>query len=211
MMVDAYLLGLLSSDGYTSCHTSKKGIEHYTSILELAEKQVIEDICKVYSKDIHCRQRVIANKRREFWSVVFYHEDIGEYGKYLVKGRPHIKELYDDFSPDDKINFIRGIFDGDGSIVYKKNENNGTYRRTVGFSINSKQPDMKLILDDFAKTHNLILSSYFDKRGNGSWYLSFNGVKSLKYLYELFFNVHHSVKNNRKYNTFNMAYTSYDN
>ena len=206
-MMDAYMLGLLSADGFTTCRENKDGTKYYITTLELAEKQIIEDICKKYNKNIRYRQRIIAGKQREFWSVIFLNNEIEQYGKYLVKGRPNIKNLYDNFSSDEKNEFIRGVFDGDGSIVCEKTKGRNYYRKTIGFSVNSSQPDMKLIIDDFAKNNNLTLSSYFDKRGNGSWYLSFNGTKSLVCLYQLFFNTHHDIKNKRKYEIFHNAYT----
>lgn len=210
--MDRYILGLLASDGFTQCHICKDGSKSYHSNLEMSEEQIIQDICKIYNKPIHYRKRTIADKEREFWSVNFSNKEVGYYGKYLVKGRPHIKELYDSFNEQDKIEFMRGVFDGDGSIIFKSLNNNSNkrhYRKTIGFSVNASQADMKLIIEDFAKTHNLILSTYLDKRSNNTWYLSFNSKYSLEYIYHLFYDKKPNLKNTRKYNKFHEFYTIY--
>ena len=203
--MEPYILGLLASDGFTGVYTRKDGSNSYYSKLELSEKQIIQDICNKYNIKIHYRKRIIANKEREFWSVRFNNKIIGEYGKYLTKGRKNIKELYDSFRDEDKDEFVRGLFDGDGSVVFKKDKNvkclDG-YRKTVGFSVNYNCPDIKLIIEDFAERHNIIIGKYLDKRGNGSWYLSFNGVKSLEAIFHAFFDKSVEIKNNRKYNIF---------
>ena len=197
--MEPYILGLLASDGFTEIYTRKDGGNSYYSILELSEKQIIQDICNKYNIKIHYRKRIIANKEREFWSVRFSNKIIGKYGKYLTKGRKNIKELYDSFKDMDKDEFVRGLFDGDGSIVFKEDKN---ARKTVGFSVNSNCADIKLIIEDFARRYNIIVSKYLDNRGNGSWYLSFNGVKSLEVIYHIFFDKNREIKNDRKYGIF---------
>lgn len=210
--MDKYLLGLLASDGFTQVYIKQNGEKSYYSKLEMSEKQLIEDICNKYNKILHYRQRIIKNKVREFWAVSFSSFEMDEYGQYLIKGRPCIKEMYNSFSEKDKIEFIRGVFDGDGSIVFKYDPQNVTstdrFRKTIGFSVNGQQSEMKEIIIDFAKTHNLTVSVYFDKRGSGSWYLSFNGEKSLEHIYHLFFDSQPTLKNLRKYNTFNDFYNT---
>lgn len=204
------MLGLLASDGFTEKHICKNGSASYYSIIELAENQIIKDICNKYNKEIHYRKRIIANKEREFWSVRFNNNEMKKYGMYLIVGRPNIKELYDSFTKKDQIEFIRGIFDGDGSICFYPDgyykSGKVIYRKVVGFSVNSSQPDMRKILLDFADEYDLVISEFFDKRNNGSWYISFNGQKSLECIYHLFFNEDHDIKNIRKYNKFREFY-----
>lgn len=208
--MDAYILGLLAADGYTSSYEKKDGNISYGSVLELSEKQIIQDICSEYGLRVHHRKRMIAQKEREFWSVKFNNEIIGKYGKYLTKGRPNIKELYDSFCIKDKDEFVRGIFDGDGSIVFKTDKSTSysdSKRKTVGFSVNSNCSDIKKIIEDFSQRHEIHISEYFNSRGSGAWYLSFNGKRSLKTMYEAFFKDEHSIKNKRKYDIFSDFYT----
>lgn len=179
----------------------------------MAEQQLIEDLAKYLDKSVSYRKRIIANKEREFWKISFKNEETYPYGDFLIKGRPNIFSIYSQFSYEEKSEYIRGLFDGDGSVVfypYSKKHKDGTpyYRQTVGFSINGSQNGIKTILEDFAKERKLILSKYLDKRGNGSWYYSFNGKKSLEYLYHLFYDNDPIIKCERKFNVFQQFYNT---
>lgn len=194
--LDAYTIGLLASDGHTTKYVSLNGSVNYHSQLEVAEEQIINDLCLKYDKKVFYRERVIKDKVRHFWRITFNNDDIGWCGEYLIKGRPNIFDFYNSLTEFDKSEFVRGVFDGDGTIVINKT------RHTVGFSVNSKQEDMRKILLDFANRHNLKVSEYLDKRGAGSWYLSFNNRPAITTFYHLFFDNKPEVKNERKYKIF---------
>ena len=166
-----YLLGILTADGCAREHQAISGEKTYSCDLEMAEEQIILDIANARNKTVFYRERIIKNKLRRFWKVSFYTNDFEmiKYGKYLVKNRPNIFELYKSFSKTAKIDFIRGLFDGDGSICQRKN---GT--SCIGFSINSACDGIRRIIEDFCLENGLSLSKYYDKRGNGSWYYSIN-------------------------------------
>lgn len=166
-----YLLGILTADGCTREYQTISGQNTYSCDLEMAEEQIILDIAKSLNKVVFYRERIIKNKLRKFWKVSFHTNDFEmiKYGKYLIKGRPNIYELYKSFSKTAKADFIRGLFDGDGSICQRKN---GT--SCIGFSINSTCNGIREIIEDFCTENNLSLSKYYDKRGNGSWYYSIN-------------------------------------
>lgn len=180
-----YILGLLTADGSTRKYCTISGENTYSCDLEMAEEQIVLGIAKFLNKTVFYRERVINDKLRKFWKVSFYTDDIEmiKYGKYLVKGRPNIYELYKSFSKTERADFVRGLFDGDGSICQRKN---GT--SCIGFSINSACNGIREIIEDFCAENDLSLSKYYDKRGNGSWYYSINSkndkIKFANIIYE---------------------------
>ena len=64
---------------------------------------------------------------------------------------------------ENKTDFIRGLFDGDGTIC-KHNKTNGG---RIGMVISKQQPDIKKIFDNFCYEFSLKTSTYNDTRGSG--------------------------------------------
>ena len=180
-----YLLGILTADGCTREYQTIFGENTYSCDLEMAEEQIILDVANARNKTVFYRERIIKNKLRRFWKVSFYTNDFEmiKYGKYLVKNRTNIYELYKSFSKTSKADFIRGLFDGDGSICQR---GNGT--SCIGFSINSACDGIRRIIEDFCLENNLSLSKYYDKRGNGSWYYSINAKNDKIKFAEIIYN-----------------------
>ena len=167
-----YVLGICAADGSTHEHTTIYGEKRYSCDLEMAEEQIISDIAKLFHKDVFYRERIIRDKVRRFWKVHFSPEEMILYGPYLMPGRPGIYDLYKSFDDAGQIDFVRGLFDGDGTICQRKN---GT--SVIGFSINSSCDGIRKILEDFFFLFGFSLSKYFDKRGSGSWFYSINSKK----------------------------------
>lgn len=180
-----YLLGILTADGFTGEYQTISGENTYNCDLEMAEEQIILDIANSLNKTVFYRERIIKNKLRRFWRVSFCTNDsiMIKYGKYLIKGRPNIYDLYKGFSKAAKADFIRGLFDGDGSICQRKN---GT--SCIGFSINSACDGIREIIESFCSENGLSLSKYYDKRGSGSWYYSINAKNDKIKFAEIIYN-----------------------
>lgn len=187
-------MGFLTADGSASEDILLNGEKRYNVSLEITDKEILERICKKYNKELYYRHRIIKGKERHFYKITYSREEAKHFGKYLMKGRPNIFEYY---SSCNKIDFIRGYFDGDGTIALRKNKQNA-----IGFSINSQCVDIIKILDDFANQYGFTLSKYFDKRGNGSWFYSINRADEIKKFYYLIYSNNPDLYLERKYKKF---------
>ena len=205
--IDNYTLGLLAADGHCREYVSKRGDCSYSIKIEQAEEQVLKDIGEFYGIPLKHRERVIANKNRAFWSLSFPITTDKLLGNYLNTYRADIDLFFNSLSDNEQNNFMRGYFDGDGSIVFTpqglSKQGYMKYRHTMGFSINSKQQSLLRILNSWGEKYNFTLSKYLDKRGTGSWYYSINNYKNLQVIFNLFYSNNPSFKNERKYKVFN--------
>ena len=205
--IDSYTMGLLTADGYRLKYVSKSGESFYRIEIEQAEEQVLKDIGNFYNIPLKYRERIIANKNRKFWSLTFPVTTDEVLGNYLNTFRTDIDLFFKSLSEEEKNNFMRGYFDGDGSIVFtpKGVSKRGyiKYRHTLGFSVNSKQQSLIRVLEYWGEKYKLTLSKYLDKRGSGSWYYSINNYKNLQLVFDLFYSENPLFKNERKYKIFN--------
>lgn len=192
--MEDYIVGFLAADGSTYEEELLNGEKRYNISLEICDKEILEKICKKYNKELYYRTRIINKKQRDFYKITYNREESKDIGKYLVKGRPNIYEYY---KRCNKIDFIRGYFDGDGTIALRKNKQN-----VIGFSINSYSPDLLLILEDFANEYGFTLSKYFDKRGNGSWFITINRINEIEKFYNLIYSNNPELYLKRKYDKF---------
>ena len=196
-MLDYYIYGLCASDGHMG-KTSRNDKVYYTESIELSEKQILEDIANEMNIELKHRDRIINNKLRHLYSITIPQK----YFKGIENAfRPHRVGLFDLFLsiPDcEKHNFIRGLFDGDGTV--SEHPHNRNLLR-VGFSINSKCADVVQIIDYVEKELCIHVSKYFDKRGNGSYYYSINSKSDVfKFFNYIYNNPKYFLK--RKYNIF---------
>ncbi|PWL40771.1 MAG: hypothetical protein DBY43_07190 [Clostridiaceae bacterium] len=200
-------MGLLAADGHCQKYISKRGDCSYRIKIEQAEEQVLKDIGEFYQIPLKYRERIIANKNRSFWSLSFPVTTDKLLGNYLNTYRADIDLFFKSLSNEEQNNFMRGYFDGDGSIVFTpqglSKQGYMKYRYTMGFSINSKQQSLLRILNFWREKYNFTLSKYLDKRGNGTWYYSINNYKNLQTIFDLFYSNAPVFKNERKYIVFN--------
>lgn len=114
-----------------------------------------------------------------------------------MKGRPGLYKVYKNL--EDKNSFIRGLFDGDGTVTEMSNSK--TLLR-IGFSINSSCNDIKMILEDFCQSNDIKLGLYFDKRGSGAWFASINSKANVHKFFELIYSNNPKLFLKRKYDVF---------
>ena len=157
-----YILGLLASDGYIKVCKKKNGGANYYAQIEVKDEQIIKDLAEYYSVCYGHRSRIIANKQRDFYSINIPKNIWSDNISCFMKGRPGLYKVYKNL--EDKNSFIRGVFDGDGTVAEMSNSK--TLLR-IGFSINSSCNDIKMILEDFCQSNDIKLGFYFDKRGSG--------------------------------------------
>lgn len=167
----------------------------YSATIESVDMQILEDISKELNIRLNYRERIITEKLRKFYGINIPHTFIGQDGKCLLKYR---KGIYEYYLKSNKNDFIRGLFDGDGSVSYCGTKVGGR----IGFSVNSNSPDIKMIIEDYCVLNNLTTNTYFDKRGNGSWYISINQQKDVNKFFNLIYSENPKLYIHRKYNKF---------
>lgn len=189
-----YVMGFLTADG---CVSKDRHGNVCSLTLELSDEQIVEDIAREFGKQYYHRSRIIANKERHFYRVTLNHKDLPCDANCFKKGRVGIKEVYD--SCENKYDFIRGLFDGDGCV--SETPSNHRHLR-LSFSINSGCCEVKQIIDSFCDENKLIESIYLDKRGSGSWYNSINTQKDVMKFFTLIYSNNPSLFLKRKYDIF---------
>ena len=195
--MNSYIVGLLATDGYTEEYISKKtGEITYNCSIELKDNDVLEKIASEYDIPIHYRERVIKNKNREFYSIYFKTSQVREIGRYLVNSKQDLYAYY--INAKDKNAFIRGVFDGDGSVCYYS----GRKTLRIGFTINSDHVSILKILKDYFEANDITYSVYLDKRGNKSYNLSIGSKESVSKLFNLMYSDKSNLWLERKYKIF---------
>ena len=155
-MINNYCLGLFATDGSLQTYLWKNEDKTtHTITLEMKDQQIIEDIAKLFNTGIKYRSRIIADKKRDFYSV-FIRSNL--YGDLLVN-KPKLFEYFKTLNNQEQNNFIRGCFDGDGGICNKKPKGYRCY-----FCANSKD-GLDKIYEYWFEKNNIFYSKYIDKRG----------------------------------------------
>lgn len=187
-----YIFGLMATDGFMDKYEGQDHNTYYAK-LELTDEQIIKDIADYFNISYKHRMRIIKDKERHFYSLVI--------PKNFFKGveevfRCNRDGLFDLYMVSNKSDFIRGMFDGDGSVC---SFNKGL--RITGV-INGKHTDILKIWEDFANENGLYLYKYFDKRGSGSYNISFNKKDSVNFIYNFMYSNNPKLFLKRKYNVF---------
>lgn len=181
----------MATDG--SMCVDKRG--YYKEVIEIKDEQLIKDIATFLNVKYHSRTRVIANKERVLYSVSIPRY-VWELNKDCFrKGRVGILDVYKNSNKND---FIRGMFDGDGTVCEMSNSNK---LLRIGISINAKQKEMLEIFESFCEDNNIKISIYFDKRGNGAYFISINKKEDVLKFFNLIYS-NCGIYLKRKYKVF---------
>lgn len=201
--LSAYWLGVLYADG---CILSQREYGEQTFKLQIAEQDI--ELLQHYKEDLKSTYPIRYDdshfKRNSKWQRMCFLEQRSQQTVNDLKrlGCVERKSLILDFPKEDQVpekyiyHFIRGYFDGDGSISCWKE---------------------RFWLISFVGTENFIkkLATYFhggsvykDKRRENSWYFSLGGNKQVIEAYHLMYD-NSSRYMERKFNKFQQLLTKY--
>lgn len=165
---NSYLFGLIMSDG---CLTKNK--DRNIIVIYLND----EDIVYKLHNYVECKRNVYHNKKQNglyYWNedaVKFLIENELEPRKSLSLRFPNIPREY-------IRDFVRGFFDGDGSVVFRKT----IYNTYVQVSIVCGSEEFLLSLQNVLKEENINSKIYDDKRSNAK-YLKIISINDCKKFY----------------------------
>ena len=155
-----YILGLLATDGCCREYVWKDGVtKTYKISLEMADKQIIEDVAKILNRRIGQREKINENKLRRFWRVSISGDKI--YYKYLVEKKKNFFGYFKGLSKKQQNEVIRGMIDGDGSVCI----NSKGFLR-ICYGANTKD-HLDVVFRYWCRLHEIDFSEYYDKRGKG--------------------------------------------
>lgn len=192
-----YIMGLLTADGSQKKNMTKDGI-HISMTLELKDKDILDKIADIIgNKKVNIRVR---NNKYTMYYMTIPYKFLLDKGQYFNKNKTGIYSYYNQCN--NKLDFIRGLFDGDGGICERKRSKDGKSYWSVYFVINSHQQEIKQILDDFSQTYNFKFSIYYDKRGVGCYNYNISKQSEIKRFYQLLYKNKPELFLDRKYQKF---------
>lgn len=140
-----YLIGLIASDGYIKYPKHPQTCKNYACTIELNQKDkyLLENLQQNYGGSINFRQQ----KQSYIWNInnrKFIQYLVNETGMTNNKSLTlDVTEWFKSISLDNQLSFLRGLFDGDGSICYIKSSDTWTA------NISTSSIKMKQMLYDF--------------------------------------------------------------
>lgn len=209
----AYWLGFITADGYVNFRERGRSLEYLVAIdlhiqdkdhLEKLQKLITTKVLKIYKNGAYKKDSDFAERvRLSVYSSKMFH-DLAKYNiiprkTFFIQELPNI--------PDNlKHHFIRGYFDGDGSVYIGRTKYYSEKIKDYSFCEQLKV--------DICGTYNFLNSiSKFLKIGDehcitkehrtkkDTWYLSFYSNKRAKEFFDIMYN-DATVFLERKYNKF---------
>jgi len=203
----AYFLGLLYADGY-NC-TDKNVLE---LSLQTRDKEILSLFKKCLASNRPIKRYVDKRPKRGTDRSILYVnsrricQNLDSLGCTNKKSHkisfPTIKERF-------KKHFIRGFFDGDGSVYISKGKIiNGYVKRSptghVAFSSNKK-----FIEGLFKQLKKFNPCKVRDKRKKDTWYLNITGIAAIQFLESIYFGTTTYIKRKyKKYQEVKKMYSS---
>lgn len=174
----AYILGFLATDGYNSNTYVSASIQNKdVEVLEFVRNQI-------------CKETIISSKRWTpnvsvlHFSSVKLCRDLSKLG--IIKNKSKVIRFP---NIEDKLlsHFIRGCFDGDGSIMYREYKDG---RKKKGIIMNYACASIDFInkLEQILKDKcNLSDRKIHVHKKSGCFYLQYNGSANVKKIYEFLY------------------------
>lgn len=188
---NAYVLGLIYSDG---CLSYDNHCHRYKITISLNDFDILEKIHKLMTPNKKLYEYKHPNGRRVTYSIISCNEDDISFLKNLgmterkssIINFPYIESNY---IP----HFIRGYFDGDGSVYVnrtKTNYNNNIKQYNyINVSFTTGSVDFATQLNDILNTYNILSHVVKDSRvEHNSWYVKIYEKESLTKFYNWIYN-----------------------
>ena len=198
----AYWLGFIYADGYI---TKRKTGQHVLGIT-LHEKEPLELFCKCINTDKPVKQYISNSKYKpnsvEYKIVIISNKIVSDVEKLgVVPNKTFLLDTIPQMTEDLIHHFIRGYFDGDGSIFYHKQQggyggNKKYYYNILGVSICGTKKFLTTIKNQlpFIKDTDKIL--YKEKRlSSDTWTLKmFSNKRSINFYNYIYDNANYFLE-----------------
>jgi len=198
----AYWLGFMTADGYVGYR--KKGLsqEEYSVGLDLR----LQDIShlKKFSNNITDRELTVYEKTNKCRFIIYSKKMFEDLSKYnITPNKTFLINKIPDIRKDLKIHFIRGYFDGDGSVwegkvKYKSRDGIIKETRTIGTEFVGTLEFLKDIEIELGIKGNFKKEI---RRESNTYYLKYYKLKRSKLFFDLCYN-NSTVYMQRKYDKF---------
>lgn len=200
---NTYILGLIYSDG---CISYDKHTKRFRITISMNERILLEKIRMLMTPTKKLYTYKHPNGRENTYSVISTNpQDIEFLFKLGLTERKSLKISYPNILAEFDKDFIRGYFDGDGSVYksttntyYKGVKRSYDYLR-VKFTTGSKL--FAIQLKECLEYHNILSKVFQDSRGKESYYVSIQGKEYVKKFHEYLYR-DCDIWMERKYNKF---------
>ena len=192
--INTYVLGIIASDGCLSFdkHSHRENIN-----ITLNDKELIEKLNKILTPD----KKLYHYK--DSYSINFKNDEAIEIlKKYNITYRKSLTYEFPDNVPKKYLkDFIRGYFDGDGSVYINKTKNNGKTYKYVNVSFTSGSLIFLKKLEKTLEKNNINSHIIKDCRKN-VFYLKIYDKKSIQNFKKMIYYKDDLLKLDRKYEMF---------
>ena len=175
----AYILGFLASDGNVSSSENSINIQ-----LQRADEQILKDIKEIVqsNRPLDYYTTVAGRETVKFqvWSSS-WKNDLSLYGiipnkTFNLQPPNYLKKEY-------RIDYIRGYFDGDGSIWWKENNFHQCYWDIVGASNSVINWIYQTLVNDYGIINSFGINNFYTSNDVKMYKISYYGFEKIKLLY----------------------------
>lgn len=185
--INAYFFGLIMSDGCITHNKNRNMI-----VLGLNDKEMIEYLHSY----VECKRNIY--KQDKSYRLYYWNEEaVGFMRKYNLTEKKSLTIDFPDLFPEEYMpDFIRGIFDGDGSVTFKETK----YNIYPQVSITMGSLIFLQKLKDVLENYNIESHIYEEKsRKERDFYLKISKINEVKKFKKFIYYNNNVVKLERKF------------
>ena len=175
----AYILGFLASDGNVSNSENSINIQ-----LQRADEQILKDIKEIVQSSRPLDYYTTAAGREtvkfQVWSSS-WKNDLSLYG--IVPNKTFNLQPPNYLKKEYRIDYIRGYFDGDGSIWWKENNPHQCYWDIVGASNSVIDWIYQTLINDYGIINSFGINNFYTSNDVKMYKISYYGFEKIKLLY----------------------------
>lgn len=194
-----YILGFIAANGYISAKENCVSIEILQQdkdiLFQIAEKMDVSRPITIQTRNNGCQTATLRN-----WSAS-WKQDLSYYG--IINNKTFTLKPPTLLLPKYRIDYIRGYFDGDGSISTTKAKNSKgiIYNKNSFEIIGASKSEMDWIREELINHYHIILNKpghYTTENGTVIYKIITTDKKQIQKIYNLFYNTESSLYLNRK-------------